>query len=146
MARDCRDCKYSYYEDLDNNLCCELTGKILEALIPAGHKGIPSVYELKYPNVCSTYNTGVKRGRKPWYEVKDLNYGTIKGKYSKYERGDVITDINVLLTQKVVIWGELTKNIAVLKNLPLRVIVDAIERGQIYYAVPKIKEVKHLSM
>ena len=50
----------------------------------------------------------MKRGRKSWKEKLnepiDYNYGTIYGKYSKYERGKVITDLDTLLEQKRIIF------------------------------------------
>lgn len=86
-----------------------------------------------------------KRGRKSWEEIlktnkgKDIdwNYGTINGKYSKYKRGKAITDIKVLLEQKVVIWGNVTKNIEVVKNLPLRTILNILEYRSFYFAILK---------
>lgn len=85
-----------------------------------------------------------KRGRKSWKEMldkeHDWNYGTINGKYSKYKRGEVITDIKVLLEQKTVIGGDLTKNIEVIKSLPLRVVLDVLNRKSFYFAILKNKE------
>lgn len=86
-----------------------------------------------------------KRGRKSIHELMDKNeftysYGTIDGKYSKYKRGEVITDIKVLLEQKVVIWSNMTKNIEMLKSLPLRVILSSLEQKCFYYAIPKEKD------
>lgn len=82
-----------------------------------------------------------KRGRKSWKEMlgKDIdwNYGTINGKYSKYKRGEVITDIKVLLEQKTVIWDNLTKNIEIIKSLPLRVVLNALNRKSFYFAILK---------
>lgn len=86
-----------------------------------------------------------KRGRKSWKERLntnnrkdiDLNYGTINGKYSKYKRGEVITDIKVLLDQKVVIWIDTTKNIEILKSLPLRIILNSLEHKLFYFAILK---------
>ena len=89
-----------------------------------------------------------KRGRKSWEEIlktnrgKDIdwNYGTIYGKYSKYKRGKVITDIKVLLEQKTVIWGDLTKNIEIIKSLPLRIILMSLEHKSFYFAILKDKK------
>lgn len=89
-----------------------------------------------------------KRGRKSWKEILknnkgkdfDWNYGTINGKYSKYKRGKVITDIKVLLEQKVVIWDELTKSVEMIKSLQLRFVLSALEHKSFYYAIPKNKE------
>ena len=89
-----------------------------------------------------------KRGRKSWEEIFktnkgkniDWDYGTINGKYSKYKRGEAITDIKVLLDQKVVIWNEITKNIGMIKSLPLRIVLSSLERKSFYYAIPKNKE------
>ena len=67
----------------------------------------------------------------------DWNYGTINGKYSKYKRGEVITDIKVLLEQKVVIWGDITKNIEIIKSLPLRVVLNQLNRKSFYFAILK---------
>ena len=82
-----------------------------------------------------------KRGRKSWKELAkkdfDWNYGTINGKYSKYKRGEVITDIKVLLEQKVVIWSDTTKNIEILKSLPLRIILNSLEHKSFYFAILK---------
>lgn len=86
-----------------------------------------------------------KRGRKSWKEILktnkgkniDFNYGTINGKYSKYKRGEVITDIKVLLEQKVVIWSETTKSIEILKSLPLRIILSSLEHKLFYFAILK---------
>lgn len=91
-----------------------------------------------------------KRGRKSWKEILktnkgkdiDFNYGTINGKYSKYKRGEVITDIKVLLEQKVVIWSETTKSIEILKSLPLRIILSSLEHRSFYFAVLKDKKDK----
>lgn len=86
-----------------------------------------------------------KRGRKSIHELMDRNefnwgYGTINGKYSKYKRGEAITDIKVLLEQKVIIWTDITKNIEMIKSLPLRVVLGCLEVGCFYYAVPKEKK------
>lgn len=83
-----------------------------------------------------------KRGRKSWSEMKflDYSYGTINGKYSKYKRGEVITDIKVLLEQKVVIWDDLTKNIEIIKSLPLRVVLNQLNRKSFYFAILKDKK------
>lgn len=87
-----------------------------------------------------------KRGRKSWRErIKegkeyDWNYGTINGKYSKYNRGEVILDIKNLLEQKVIIWQDTTKNIEMLKSLPLRVVLSCLEHKCFYYAIPKEKK------
>lgn len=89
-----------------------------------------------------------KRGRKSWEEIikseeaYDCNYGTINGKYSKYKKGDPIPDITTLLEQNVVIWGETTKNIESLKNLPLRIILMSLVDKYFYYAIPKEKRGK----
>ena len=89
-----------------------------------------------------------KRGRKSIHELMVKNeftfsYGTIDGKYSKYKRGEVITDIKVLLEQKVVIRSNMTKNIEMLKSLPLRVVLSCLEGKCFYYAIPKNKEDKN---
>lgn len=86
-----------------------------------------------------------KRGRKSIHELMERNeftfsYGTIDGKYSKYKRGEVITDIKVLLEQKVIIWNNMTKNIEVLKSLPLRTVLNCLEYKCFYYAIPKEKD------
>ena len=86
-----------------------------------------------------------KRGRKSIHELMEKNeftfsYGTINGKYSKYKRGEVITDIKILLEQKVIIWIDTTKNIEMLKSLPLRVVLDSLEHKCFYYAIPKEKK------
>ena len=85
-----------------------------------------------------------KRGRKPISELikagKEIDwstYGTIYSKNSKYKRGEVITDIKILLEQKVIIWIDTTKNIEILKSLPLRVVLDGLEHKCFYYAIPK---------
>ena len=88
-----------------------------------------------------------KRGRKSIHELMVKNeftfsYGTINGKYSKYKRGEVITDIKTLLEQKVIIWDDTTKNIEMLKSLPLRVVLSCLEHKCFYYAIPKNKEKK----
>lgn len=86
-----------------------------------------------------------KRGRKSIHELMEKNkftfsYGTINGKYSKYKRGEVITDIKTLLEQKVIIWYDTTKNIEMLKSLPLRVVLSCLEGKCFYYAIPKKKK------
>lgn len=88
-----------------------------------------------------------KRGRKSIHELMEKNeftfgYGTINGKYSKYKRGEVITDIKTLLEQKVIIWYDTTKNIEMLKSLPLRVVLSCLEGKCLYYAIPKENEKK----
>lgn len=90
-----------------------------------------------------------KRGRKPISELikagKEIDwstYGTIYSKNSKYKRGEVITDIKILLEQKVIIWNNITKNIEALKCLPLRVVLDSLEHKCFYYAIPKEKRGK----
>ena len=90
-----------------------------------------------------------KRGRKPISELikagKEIDwrtYGTIYSKNSKYKRGEAITDIKILLEQKVIIWNNITKNIEILKSLPLRVILDSLEHKCFYYAIPKEKNEK----
>lgn len=91
-----------------------------------------------------------KRGRKSWRErieiekEHDWNYGTINGKYSKYKRGDVITDIKVLLEQKVIIWNDITKNVEMLKSLPLRVVLSCLEHKCFYFAI--LKDTKKLPL
>lgn len=86
-----------------------------------------------------------KRGRKSIHELMERNeftfsYGTIDGKYSKYKRGEVITDIKILLEQKVIIWIDTTKHIEMLKSLPLRVVLDCLEHKCFYYAILKEKD------
>ena len=86
-----------------------------------------------------------KRGRKSIHELMErneftFNYGTINGKYSKYKRGEVITDIKILLEQKVIIWNDITKNVEMLKSLPLRVVLSCLEGKCFYYAIPKEKD------
>lgn len=86
-----------------------------------------------------------KRGRKSWKELIkdngfDWHYGTIYGKYSKYKRGKVITDIKILLEQKIVIWGEITKSVEIIKSLPLRVVLNALNNKMFYFAVLKDKK------
>lgn len=88
-----------------------------------------------------------KRGRKSIHELMERNeftfsYGTINGKYSKYKRGEAITDIKVLLEQKVIIWYDTTKHIEMLKSLPLRVVLSSLEHKCFYYAIPKEKNKK----
>lgn len=83
-----------------------------------------------------------KRGRKSIHELIKRNeftfsYGTINGKYSKYKRGEAITDIKVLLEQKVIIWTDTTKNIEMLKSLPLRVVLSCLEHRCFYFAILK---------
>ena len=92
-----------------------------------------------------------KRGRKPISELikagKEIDwrtYGTIYSKNSKYKRGEVITDIKNLLEQKVIIWNNITKNIEILKSLPLRVVLDSLEHKCFYYAIPKEKNKKEI--
>lgn len=90
-----------------------------------------------------------KRGRKSIHELMEKNeftfsYGTINGKYSKYKRGEVITDIKILLEQKVIIWNNITKNIEALKCLPVRIVLDSLEHKCFYYAIPKEKNKKEI--
>lgn len=85
-----------------------------------------------------------KRGRKSIHELFERNefnfsYGTIYGKYSKYKKGEKITDIKVLLKQKIVIWNDIVKHIEVIKSLPMRVVLDILNDGGFYYAMLKDK-------
>lgn len=86
-----------------------------------------------------------KRGRKSIHELMERNeftwdYGTINGKYSKYKKGEKITDIKILLEQKIVIWGYQAKSIEIIKSLPMRVVLDALDNGGFYYAILKEKD------
>ena len=90
-----------------------------------------------------------KRGRKSIHELMEKNeftfsYGTINGKYSKYKRGEAITDIKVLLEQKVIIWNDITKNVEMIKSLPLRVVLDCLEHRCFYFAI--LKDTKKLPL
>ena len=89
-----------------------------------------------------------KRGRKSIHELVEKNefnwdYGTINGKYSKYTKGEKIEDIKDLLEQKIVIWGYQAKNIEMIKSLPMRVVLNALDNGGFYYAIPKEKGEKN---
>lgn len=56
--KDCIDCKHSFYEDLDNNLCCELkNNQILKGILDDEQfdDGIHCVYDYSYPNVCEHF-------------------------------------------------------------------------------------------
>lgn len=55
--KDCIDCKHSFYEDLDNNLCCELkNNQILKGVLDDDFDDdIPCLYDYSYPNICENY-------------------------------------------------------------------------------------------
>jgi len=55
--KDCIDCKHSFYEDLDNNLCCKLkNNQILKGVLDEEVKYcIPCIYDYNYPNVCENF-------------------------------------------------------------------------------------------
>ncbi len=54
--KDCRCCKYSFYEDLDNNLCCELkNNQILKGILDEEFEDIPCAYDYKYPAICENF-------------------------------------------------------------------------------------------
>lgn len=62
--KDCIDCKYSFYEDLDNNLCCKLkNNQILKGVLDEEVENcIPCVYDYNYPNICENFE--LNRGNK----------------------------------------------------------------------------------
>lgn len=86
-----------------------------------------------------------KRGRKSIHEIMkdkkniDWNYGTINGKYSKYAKGERITDFNEFINQDVFITGNQVRNKAWLLNQQLRVALNFFSGG-VYYAIPKEKK------
>lgn len=86
-----------------------------------------------------------KRGRKSIHELMedefDWNYGTINGKYSKYTKGEKITNFNDFINQEVFITGNQVRNKAWLLNQQLRVALNFFSGG-VYYAIPK-KEVEN---
>lgn len=55
--KDCRNCKYSFYEDLDNNLCCRLkNNQILWGILDDDFEDdIPCCCDYSYPNVCENF-------------------------------------------------------------------------------------------
>lgn len=87
-----------------------------------------------------------KRGRKSIHELMedekniDWNYGTINGKYSKYKKGERITNFNDFINQDVFITGNQVRNKAWLLNQQLRVALNFFSGG-VYYAIPK-KEIE----
>lgn len=90
-----------------------------------------------------------KRGRKSWKEMMEKGieidwetYGTINSPKSKYLRGDKIHDINSLLKQKVVVFGNICRNIDWVLSQQLREIIYFLEKGALYYAIPKEKKKK----
>lgn len=54
-----------------------------------------------------------------------------------FEKGEQITDISELLKEEWLIFGEMTKHIEAFKSMPLRIVIDFINRGVIYKAVRK---------
>lgn len=57
--KDCRDCKHSFYEDLDSNLCCELkNNQILKGILADEFKYcIPYAYDYNYPTECKNFES-----------------------------------------------------------------------------------------
>ena len=55
--KDCMDCKHSFYEDLDYNLCCKLkNNQILRGVLDEEFEdSIPCSYDYTYPNVCENF-------------------------------------------------------------------------------------------
>lgn len=55
--KDCIDCKHSFYEDLDYNLCCSLkNNRILKGVLDEEiEDDIPCIYDYSYPNVCENF-------------------------------------------------------------------------------------------
>lgn len=86
-----------------------------------------------------------KKGRKSIHELMkdekniDWNYGTINGKYSKYTKGERITNFNDFINQDVFITGNQVRNKAWLLNQQLRVALNFFSGG-VYYAIPKEKK------
>ena len=62
-CKDCRNCKHSFYEDLDNNLCCRLKdNRILEGVLDddsndESDDGLHFSYEYSYPNTCEKFES-----------------------------------------------------------------------------------------
>lgn len=61
-TKDCVNCKHSFYEDLDDNLCCRLKdNRILHGVLDPEFEedgfddGLHFSYEYIYPNVCENY-------------------------------------------------------------------------------------------
>lgn len=88
----------------------------------------------------------MKRGRKSWKEMLneplDYNYGTINGKYSKYKKGEKITDLDTLLKQKQVIFYDMCRNIAWVESQQLRSVLRFLKNGCLYKAELKPKKEK----
>ena len=59
--KDCMYCKHSFYEDLDNNLCCRLhDNEILEGVLgedsdDESDNGLHFSYEYIHPYTCENY-------------------------------------------------------------------------------------------
>ncbi len=47
--KDCLYCKHSYFEDLDNELCCRLTHEILRGIPNEDASEFPMWYEVTHP-------------------------------------------------------------------------------------------------
>ena len=59
MGKDCMDCKYSFVEDLDFNLCCELkNNEILKGVLDDDFDDdIPYMYDYTYPHICENFES-----------------------------------------------------------------------------------------
>ena len=56
--KDCIECKHSFYEDLDSNLCCRLkNNQILKGVLDDEQfdDNIPCAYDYNYPNICKHF-------------------------------------------------------------------------------------------
>ncbi len=62
-VKDCRDCKHSFYEDLDSELCCRLQSNriIFGVLDKDFDEEIPCAYDYSYPNICENFEDEVKK-------------------------------------------------------------------------------------
>lgn len=86
-----------------------------------------------------------KRGRKSYKEMSECDikidwntYGTINGKYSKYEKGERITDFNTFLEQRVFITGNMVRTNGWFMSQQLRIAMKFFDWG-VYFAIPKKK-------
>ena len=55
--KDCRDCKHSFYEDLDGELCCRLNDNhiIWGVLDDDFEDEIHCQYDYSYPTTCENF-------------------------------------------------------------------------------------------
>ena len=55
----------------------------------------------------------------------------------KYEKGELITSLDELISQEIVMWGNKPTHEGFYKSLQLRVVIDGLKNGWFRYAVRK---------